>query len=167
MRILIDGNVLLDVLQGREPHERDSRAVWGWCENGMAEGWISSLTFANIVYIMRKDLTPETISAVLGTLSQIFRFTDLPLSDLKQASAMMWPDRSFALCANFRGRPANRRRRKNRRGLYRDPQPEGFSKQPRPLHLPVWFSGPLSVGKQRLRAQSRVICQTRNCRISP
>ncbi len=97
MRILIDGNVLLDVLQGREPHERDSRAVWGLCENGMAEGWISSLTFANIVYIMRRDLTPETISAVLGTLSQIFRFTDLPLSDLKQASAMMWPDFEDAL----------------------------------------------------------------------
>lgn len=97
MRILIDGNVLLDVLQGREPHERDSRAVWGLCERGMAEGWISSLTFANIVYVMRKELTPETVSAVLGTLSQIFRFADLSLPDLKQAASMNWPDFEDAL----------------------------------------------------------------------
>ena len=80
MRILIDGNVLLDVLQGRAPHDRDSRAVWGLCERGGAEGWISSLTFADMVYIMRKDLAPETVSAVLQTLSQIFRFADLSLS---------------------------------------------------------------------------------------
>ena len=97
MRVLIDSNVLFDVLQNREPYVEESTAVWDLCQSGAADGHISALTFANMVYVMRKELTPELIREVLATLTDVFRFEDLSLSDLKQASAMMWPDFEDAL----------------------------------------------------------------------
>ena len=48
MRLLIDGNVLLDVLQRREPFYRDSATVWKLCETEQAEGFVSALTFADL-----------------------------------------------------------------------------------------------------------------------
>jgi predicted nucleic acid-binding protein len=69
MRLLIDGNVVLDVLQSREPHVAESSKVWKLCETEQAEGYISTLTFANLVYVMRKELDPEKIEDVLKKLS--------------------------------------------------------------------------------------------------
>ena len=40
MRLLIDANVILDVLQNREPHVKDSAAIWRLCETRQAEGFI-------------------------------------------------------------------------------------------------------------------------------
>ena len=68
MKLLIDANILLDVLQAREPHVKDSSLIWKLCETGEAEGYVSALTFANLVYVMRKELNPEGIHDVLNKL---------------------------------------------------------------------------------------------------
>ena len=68
MRLLIDGNILLDVLQKREPNFEASAMIWKLCETEQAEGFVSALTFANMVYVMRKELTPETIEGILKTV---------------------------------------------------------------------------------------------------
>ncbi len=92
MRLLIDGNILLDVLQKREPHFEASTKIWKLCETEQAEGFVSALTLANLVYIMRKELVPETIEDILKKLSLIFRFADLCAGDLSHAAAMHWND---------------------------------------------------------------------------
>ncbi len=92
MRLLIDGNIILDVLQKRNPHYADSSKVWKMCETERAEGFVSALTFANLVYVMRKELSPEKIEDVLKALSLIFRFEDLRGSDLADAAELLWPD---------------------------------------------------------------------------
>ena len=92
MRLLIDGNILLDVLQKREPHFEASAMIWKLCETEQVEGFVSALTFANMVYVMRKELTPETIEEVLKKLSLIFRLTDLTAGDLNRAAALQWSD---------------------------------------------------------------------------
>ena len=97
MRLLIDGNVVLDVLQSREPHVAESSKVWKLCETEQAEGYISALTFANLVYVMRKELEPEKIEDVLKKLSLIFRFVDLSVADMNNAAAMKWDDFEDAL----------------------------------------------------------------------
>ena len=99
MRLLIDGNVVLDVLQKREPHCEDSSKIWKLCETGIAEGFLSTLTFANLVYVMRKELSPEKIEDVLVKLSLIFQFTELAASDLRGAAGMHWRDFEDALQA--------------------------------------------------------------------
>ena len=88
MKALIDGNILLDVLQNRSPHVEASAQIWKLCETDQIEGFVSALTFADLVYIMRKELTPDSIHEVLKKLAIIFRFTDLSVSDMTEAAAM-------------------------------------------------------------------------------
>ena len=99
MKQLIDANILLDVLQKREPHYRDSALIWKLCETEQAEGSISALSIANLVYIMRKELSPETIEDVLGKLSLIFSIVELTPADIGKAAEMKWSDFEDALQA--------------------------------------------------------------------
>ena len=99
MNVLIDGNIILDVLQNREPHVEASSKVWKLCETDQVEGYVSVLTFANLVYVMRKELTPEKINEVLKKLALIFRFTELSVFDMQKAADMMWNDYEDAVQA--------------------------------------------------------------------
>ncbi len=92
MKALIDGNIIMDVLQRREPHVEFSSKVWKLCETGQVEGFVSALTFTNLVYVMRKELTPERIYEVLKKLALIFHFTDLNVADMTEAAKMKWHD---------------------------------------------------------------------------
>ena len=92
MRLLIDANILLDVLQKREPYFYDSSLIWKLCETDSVEGYVSSLTIANLIYVMRKELAPEKIKEVLMQLKLIFKLTDLSVSDITGAAEMKWKD---------------------------------------------------------------------------
>lgn len=100
MKLLVDANILLDVLQAREPHLKDSSLIWKLCETGRAKGYVSALTFANLVYVMRKELDPKGIHDVLTKLQMIFSFVELSEGDLRRAAEMEWKDFEDAIqCA--------------------------------------------------------------------
>ena len=92
MRLLIDSNILLDVLQERQPHYMPSYAVWKICEKGLVEGYISSLSFANIVYTMRKQLRYDEIDSLLWNVKNAFYFADLTLKEFETEADMKWRD---------------------------------------------------------------------------
>ena len=92
MVLMIDANVVLDVLVIREPNYKYSSRVWKLCETGVCTGIVSTLSFANIIYVMRRELTPEKIEAVLKQLMMIFTFSDLSQSTLEEAAKLQWPD---------------------------------------------------------------------------
>ena len=92
MRFLIDANVVLDVLQKREPYWKDSSVIWKLCEMEQAEGYVSTLTFANLMYVMRRELDPAQIRDVLDKLRLIFRFADFTAADMEKAAEMGWED---------------------------------------------------------------------------
>lgn len=97
--MLIDGNIILDVLQKREPYYEDSAKIWKMCETDLAEGYISALTFTNLVYVMRKELDAEKINEVMKKMSLIFTFEDLKASDISIAAEMQWNDFEDAIQA--------------------------------------------------------------------
>ena len=92
MKLLIDANILLDVLQNREGFVKDSAMIWKLCETEKAEGYVSVLTFANLVYIMRKEMNLIKIREVLNQLSLIFEVTELTAADLTRAAELQWSD---------------------------------------------------------------------------
>lgn len=92
MVLLIDANILLDVLLERAEFVKDSSLIWKLCETEKLKGYVSSLTFANLVYIMRKQLNPEKIEEVYRKLNLIFEFVDLSVSDLTKAVELQWDD---------------------------------------------------------------------------
>ena len=97
MRLMIDANIILDVLQNRQPHCRDSSLVWKLCETGQDEGYVTVLTFANLVYVMRKELDAVQVREILNNLQLIFRFADYTVSDMQKAADLCWPDFEDAL----------------------------------------------------------------------
>ncbi len=97
MRCLIDANVLLDVLANREPFVEDSSKIWKLCETQQLDGYISALTFADLVYVLRKELDPQKIENVLNSLKLIFTFTELNEKDLSDAAALKWNDYEDAI----------------------------------------------------------------------
>ena len=92
MKLMIDTNILLDVLLDREPFSDASAMIWRLCEAKETEGCISSLSFANIAYVLRKKIDKQSIMSMITDLSLIFRFEDLGQGDLYGAAACQWDD---------------------------------------------------------------------------
>ena len=92
MELLIDANIILDVLLNRPDFVKDSAMIWKLCETEQMKGYVSTLTFANLVYIMRKQLDPEKIEDVFHKLNLIFEFADFSVSDLTHAAELNWKD---------------------------------------------------------------------------
>ena len=97
MKVLIDTNVLLDVLCAREDFLEVSLRIWKYCEINKIEGYISALSVPNIVYILRKELTPKRTEEVINQLLLIFKACELKTDDLKKAAAMQHTDYEDAL----------------------------------------------------------------------
>ncbi len=92
MVLLIDTNVILDVLINRPEFVKDSSMIWKLCETEKAKGYISTLTYANMMYVMRKQMTPDQIAEVFRKLSLIFEFADFGPAVLERAATMKWKD---------------------------------------------------------------------------
>ena len=97
MVLLIDANIILDVLMNRNEFVIESSLIWKYCETHQTKGYISALTIANLVYIMRKELDPKRIDTVISSLKIIFEIADLTSEDIILASKMQWKDFEDAL----------------------------------------------------------------------
>lgn len=92
MVLLIDANIILDVLMNRQGFVEDSSKIWKLCETEQVKGYVSTLSFANIMYIMRKELQPELIEQVFQKLKLIFHFAGFTPAILEKAVGMNWKD---------------------------------------------------------------------------
>lgn len=92
MKVLIDTNVILDVLCGREEFLEASSKVWKYCEVNKLTGVISALSVPNIVYILRKELDPNKTKEIIDRLLLIFDVVELTAEDLRKAAEMKTAD---------------------------------------------------------------------------
>lgn len=97
MKVLIDTNLILDVLCGRQPFLEDAARIFKLCEVKKISGCVSALSIPNIIYIMRKELDGEEIKDILEKLSLIFHIADLKADDLKKAADMGFKDYEDAI----------------------------------------------------------------------
>ena len=92
MKVLIDTNILLDVLYNRPGLIGTSKTVWKLCEAGKLDGTVCALSVVNISCIMRKQLTPLQVRAVVKELDVIFRISGLEAADLRMANLLPMND---------------------------------------------------------------------------
>ena len=97
MKILVDTNVILDVLCNRPEFVEASSKVWKYCEVDQIEGYISALSVLNIIYILRKELTPQKTEQLIQQITMIFKVVDLKASDLSSAAEMFTSDYEDAI----------------------------------------------------------------------
>lgn len=97
MKILVDTNVILDVLCNRELFVLDSSKVFKFCEVKKITGCVSALSIPNIVYILRKELTPEKTQEVINNIALIFNVIDLKADDVIKAGKLNLGDYEDAI----------------------------------------------------------------------
>lgn len=71
-KILIDTNVLLDYLLGRDPFFEDAKKVILSCTDGDTKGCIAAHSISNMFFILRKDYTASERREILSSLCTIF-----------------------------------------------------------------------------------------------
>ncbi len=67
-RVLIDLNVILDVLQRREPHFAASARVLAFCETGRVEGFVAAHSLTTLFYLVAKDQSAVKARLILADL---------------------------------------------------------------------------------------------------
>ncbi len=98
--ILIDLNVILDVLQRREPFYEMSARVLAGIEMGKADGWIAAHSVTTLFYLLARYQSADRARVVIGDLlsvlsvapvdqSVIERALPLPYRDFEDAVQMM------------------------------------------------------------------------------
>lgn len=88
MKVWIDTNIILDVLCNRNTFAETSKKIWKLCEVHIIDGYVSSLSILNIVYIMRKELTQKKTIEIIDQLAMVFTIVDLKAKDITSATLL-------------------------------------------------------------------------------
>jgi predicted nucleic acid-binding protein len=92
MRVLLDTNILLDVLQERHPYHAAAARVWKLVEEKAIEGVVSAISFNNIFYIARKQSGRDKAMEAVRYVRRIFGITPLDAAVIDFALETNAPD---------------------------------------------------------------------------
>jgi predicted nucleic acid-binding protein len=88
MIVLVDTNILLDVLQRRDPHYPAAERVWKFVEERMIDGFVSAISFNNIFYIARKQAGVDKAMEAVVQVRKVFRIAPLDEQAIDRAVDM-------------------------------------------------------------------------------
>jgi predicted nucleic acid-binding protein len=83
--ILIDLNILLDVLQKREPFYENSARVLSLIESGFVEGYISAHSVTTLYYLFQKGRSSADAKAAITNLLQFLKVAPINQETIDQA----------------------------------------------------------------------------------
>ena len=72
-KLFIDTNVALDLLLAREAHYRSAALLFSLIEKGAVEGYLSSLSFSHIAYVLQRSDQRRDAIRLLQTLKPLVR----------------------------------------------------------------------------------------------
>ncbi len=84
-RVLIDTNVLMDVLQKREPFFDASAQVLSLAEESRIEGHVSAHAVTTLMYLLTKDKSRASAKAIITSLLQFLNVVKVDQSTIEQA----------------------------------------------------------------------------------
>ena len=70
-KVFVDSDIILDLLTGRAPHHLSAAALFSLAEKGKLRICVSSLTFANVHYVLSKQLNSEKARNILATFKTL------------------------------------------------------------------------------------------------
>lgn len=97
--ILLDLNVVLDVVQKRQPHYQASAAVLAEVTAGQVDGCLPAHAFTTLHYLVGRYQTPSKADAVINWLLQYFHVAGTSRSELVRAQSLGWRDFEDAVVA--------------------------------------------------------------------
>ena len=101
MKALLDTNIVIDILSKRDGYET-SLQVLRFCETKKLDGWVSTTTITDVMYIMRRHSTSQQLRESVQTLLTIADVAGVTKADLSRAfsgSMSDFEDAVQAACA--------------------------------------------------------------------
>ena len=90
--IFIDTDVIIDFLIDREPHSREAAIIVTLIEQKKLKGYVSSLTFSNLYFVLRKIESHNKVIAKLDSISRLLTILKVDQQIIKLAIASGFPD---------------------------------------------------------------------------
>ena len=84
MKLMLDTNIVVDVISRRDGYE-DSLKLLKYCELGIVHGFVSAVTVTDVMYILRKHITPNLVREAVQTLLLIVDVANILKSDIVSA----------------------------------------------------------------------------------
>jgi predicted nucleic acid-binding protein len=91
-RVLIDLNVILDVLQRREPFYATSARVLACAEAGLIEGWFAAHSVTTLFYLVARYQSAERARVVIGELLSLLSVAAVDQAVIEQALTLPYAD---------------------------------------------------------------------------
>ncbi len=96
-KALLDTNVLLDALTGREPFRENAERIFMLAAAEKIEGWITASSVTDIYYLIRRTLSEAAARESLRHLFDIFAVIPVHGSDCESAMELAMGDFEDAL----------------------------------------------------------------------
>jgi predicted nucleic acid-binding protein len=91
-KVLIDINIILDVLQKREPFYTNSAHLLALVEAGRVEGYVAAHSITTLFYLIKKDRSSAEARATITGLLQFIKVAIVDQSTLEQALNLDYRD---------------------------------------------------------------------------
>ena len=96
-RVLIDLNVILDVLQRREPHFAASAHVLACAETGRIEAYLAAHSLTTLFYLLARDLSADRARVILGDLLRFLAVAGIDQETVEEALELPYTDSEDAV----------------------------------------------------------------------
>jgi predicted nucleic acid-binding protein len=83
--VLIDINILLDVLQKREPYFEASAHLLASIETGRIKGYVAAHSITTLFYLIKKDKSSADSRATITNLLQFIKIAPIDQNTIEQA----------------------------------------------------------------------------------
>lgn len=90
--VLIDLNIVLDVLQKREPFYETSARLLALVETGRVKGYIAAHSITTLFYLIKKDRSSAEARATITNLLQFLKIAPIDQSTIEQALNLDYRD---------------------------------------------------------------------------
>lgn len=86
MKILVDTNIIIDALTGREPFREEAEQIFLLAANHVGDMYITASSAADVYYLVRKYLhSTEQAKSIMEKLYELFQILDVTAGDCKDA----------------------------------------------------------------------------------
>ncbi len=90
--LFIDTDVIIDFLIDRKPYSREAAIIFTLIENKKLKGYVSSLTFSNLYYVLRKFEPHNKVILKLDSISRILTILKVDQQTIKEAITSKFTD---------------------------------------------------------------------------
>lgn len=92
IKVLFDLNIILDVLQEREPFYESSAQLLAHAETGEIQGFVAPHSLTTLFYLVQKDKSAAHAKITITNILQILKIAAIDQSTIEQALSLSYKD---------------------------------------------------------------------------